>query len=141
MKNQLPLFKSIIIILLLIFIESCGNSESPSAESVRINALAASWNVNSITNDNQNVSALYSGFSLSIDGLNFSTTHGGNAWPSSGSFSFENNNLDELLRSDGTVISIDEISSTKLILSFNTPELNGRNTGITGGFIFTLSKQ
>ena len=107
---------------------------------VRLAELQGTWTVERVVNDNQNVTSLYALFSLTIDGDLFQTGSGGNAWPASGSFTINRNDIDTIIRNDGVEVSIEEINANRLQLSFDKPNVSSREQGITGNFIFNLIK-
>ena len=119
---------------------SCKNDDDvvdPITE--KINELSANWQLGNVTNDNTNVSDQYSGFTLTIDNFNFKTQNGGNPWPNFGSYDFKDNDLSVIVRNDGIEMTIDELTTTFLVLSFRFNALpGGRVTGLTGNFTFSL---
>ena len=121
-----------------------GGDDGPSLEELRIQELTASWAVNTVINDNQNVTDQFSGFTLTVTSeLTFSTTNGGNAWPAQGTFEFPTDDLDFILRDDNINMSIGSISETTLSLIFQINDVRGTASGtegITGQFIFNLNK-
>ena len=125
---------------LLVIGQGCGGDDSPSPLQKQSKLLANTWSLGEVINDNVNVTAQFSGFTLTMDSdMKFTTTNGGNAWPSSGTLEFDNNDVDELLRNDGVNITIVSISKSSLQLRFIQSDLaTTRTTGITGDFNFSL---
>ncbi|MEQ8359534.1 MAG: hypothetical protein RH860_08605 [Cytophagales bacterium] len=123
-----------------IAIASCKNDD-PNPLDQRINELKATWKLGSVKNDNADVTGQYAGFTLTIEGTSYSTVSGGNPWPESGTYEINSSDLNKIIRSDGTIITIDEITPTVLVLSFNYTSLSGgRTKGVTGDFTFSLIK-
>ncbi|MCB0497270.1 MAG: hypothetical protein KDC79_14110 [Cyclobacteriaceae bacterium] len=130
------------IVFMASFLGSCKKkAPEPDARTLQMQKLSASWKVNSVENDDLDVTSQYSGFTLTVNDLKYTTTNGGNPWPSSGTYDFKDADLTILVRSDGTEIQIEELTSSTLVLSFNYNSLTGgRTNGVTGNFIFSLKK-
>lgn len=127
---------------LLLFFSNCGGND-PSPQELRLSELSATWEVQRVTNDGTNVTNQFTGFSLTarVD-KTYSTTNGGNPWPAAGTFDFLNDtDVDRLLRSDGTTITIVEVTETSLTLTLQVNRVGGTAAGITGDFTFSLVKQ
>lgn len=123
-----------------LFLASC-KKDDPDPLAQRINELTAIWKLKSVENDNADVTDQYTGFTLTINGQNYTTTNGGNPWPDSGTYDITTEDLSTVRRSDGTNISIDKVTTDELILSFNYTSLSaGRTHGVTGNFTFSLIK-
>mgnify|MGYP001804287293 CR=1 FL=1 len=138
------IFSIILIFLSLPSFTGCSDDDSGfSAEQQRINELTATWNVDQVRNDNNNVTDQFTGFTLTVTSeQNFATLNGGNAWPSSGSWTFNGDNLEELLRNDEVIVTIVKVSKSELDLRFAINTLpGGRTSGVTGQFFFELNKQ
>lgn len=122
------------------FFSSC-KKDDPDPLAQRINELTAIWKLKSVENDNVDVTDQYTGFTLTINGQNYTTTNGGNPWPDSGTYDIKVEDLSTVHRSDGTNITIDKVTPDELILSFNYTNLSaGRTHGVTGNFTFSLLK-
>jgi len=131
------------ICYLLVFLSACGGGDDPSPQELRLNELSATWAVQQVTNDGNNVTSQFTGFTLTarVD-KTYNTSNGGNPWPASGTFDFlSDTNIDQLNRSDGTTITINEVTATTLALSLQVNSLRGTAAGITGNFTFSLVKQ
>lgn len=129
------------ILMALLFISSCKDDDPIDPKAQKLNQLNASWAMQSVSNDGNDVSSQFTGFTLSIDGTNYNTQNGGNPWPASGTYELSGDNLDLILRNDGVEMTIDELTTDKLVLSFSYSAVNGRVNGITGGFTFSMTKQ
>ncbi len=129
-----------LIVLLAVGIASC-KKDDPNPVDQQINQLAGKWKLGSVSNDNQDVTAQFSGFTITFTGKNYSTTSGGNPWPGSGTYEIKPTNLKSIIRSDNTVVTVDQLTTAALVLSFTYPNVsNGRVNGVTGGFTFSLVK-
>lgn len=136
-------FYALSILLLSQLLFSC-KKDDPDPEEEKLKELSASWRVDSVINDGQDVTSVYTGFILSVEGTKtYSTVNGGNPWPAQGTFDFLNNNLDQIRRDDGVDITITRLTSTELGLTFNMSSVRGSangTDGITGSFTFNLTK-
>ncbi|MCE7996802.1 MAG: hypothetical protein HEP71_32880 [Roseivirga sp.] len=137
------IFYVLCIVVLSHSLVSC-KKDDPDPEEEKLKELAASWRIDSVTNDNQDVTSQYTGFVLSVEGTKtYSTVNGGNPWPVQGTFDFVNGNFDLIRRDDGVDITIANLTPTTLSLTFNITSVRGTANGaqgITGAFTFNLSK-
>ena len=124
------------------FMAGCKSDDGPNPEQVRLQELSQTWVLGTVTNDGNDVTSQFTGFSLTVDQFSFTTQNGGNAWPGSGTYSFVENDLDRILRSDGVEMSVTGISSDDLTLSFQISTVSGgRISGVNGSFVFSLKRQ
>ncbi|MCB0490931.1 MAG: hypothetical protein KDC93_00805 [Cyclobacteriaceae bacterium] len=139
--NKTRLFACLLLLFSFqLFFTSC-KKDDPDPVDQRINELTATWKVNTVENDNVDVTQQYEGFTLTISGQNYTTTNGENPWPSAGTYEITAEDLSTIRRSDGTNITIDNITGDELILSFNFNTLaSGRAKGVTGNFTFSLTR-
>ncbi len=142
LKSTFRLSVSLAVLLgAMTYLASCSKDDGPNAQTIQLQKLSTTWKVAQVTNDNQDVTSEYTGFTLTIDELSYTTQNGGNPWPASGTYDFRENDLNTLVRSDATEITIDEITEDMLVLSFNFNTLSGgRESGVTGDFTFSLTK-
>ena len=132
---------SFVVLLIVTTLAGCKKDEGVDLQEQRIDELSATWQVNNVINDATDVTDQFTGFTLTIEALTFTTQNGGNAWPSSGNYSFASGTVDKIIRNDGVEVAIDEITDTSLVLSFQVSSLpGGRAAGITGNFTFSLTK-
>jgi len=137
-----PAISIIALLILCVQFLSCKKDTPVDPQTIRIADLSGSWVLGSVLNDNLDVTGQYDGFRLIITGLSYTTENGGNPWPASGTYDFRGDDLDVIFRSDGTEVDIDQVTSTTLILSFNSPLVAGnRTSGVTGDFTFSLIKE
>lgn len=141
-KSTLRISLTMAILLgMMVYSSSCSKDDGPSAQSLQLQKLSATWKVSQVTNDNQDVTNQYAGFILTVNELNYTTQNGGNPWPTSGAYTFKEGDLNTLLRSDDVTITIDEITESTLLLAFNFNTVTGgRLSGVTGDFTFSLIK-
>ena len=131
-----------LLILVITLGYSCKKKDpQPDARTIQLSKISTTWNINKVVNDDLDVTDQYSGFTLTVNQLNYTTQNGGNPWPSSGTYDFKDGDLTTIIRNDGTEIKIEELTTSSLILSFNYASLSGgRTAGITGDFTFSLTK-
>ncbi|GAB5526043.1 MAG: hypothetical protein Roseis2KO_39150 [Roseivirga sp.] len=136
-------FYALSALIFCLTLSSCKSDDS-NPEEEKLRELTASWRVDSVINDGQDVSSQYAGFTLTVEGTKtYSTVNGGNPWPAQGTFDFVNNNLDLIRRDDGVDVSIANLTATELSLTFNISTVRGTangTEGITGAFTFNLTK-
>ena len=139
-KRGTLLFGMVFIFLM----SACGGDDGPTPEELRLQELTATWTLDSVVNDGQDVSNQFNGFSLTVTSQQtYTTTNGGNAWPAQGTFSLVTNNLDEFTRDDDINVSIVSIDESSLTLSFQVTGIRtsvSGTEGITGSFTFNLNK-
>jgi hypothetical protein len=139
--NKTRLFACLLLLFSFqLFFTSC-KKDDPDPLAQRINDLTTTWKLKSVKNDNVDVTQQYNGFTLTINGQNYTTTNGGNPWPDAGTYEIVVEDLSTIRRSDGTNITIDSITGDELILSFKFNTLaGGRTKGVTGNFTFSLTR-
>jgi len=100
----------------------------------------SSWEVSEVIKDGYDVTIQFDGFVLTIGEFTYTTVNGlESAWPTSGSWSFYNNDAATILRDDDTVIDVG-ISGGELTLEFSVNDLStgGRLKGINGNYQFVM---
>lgn len=139
----------------MLWFEACKDKNSPSPEAQQSGLLSKTWQVGSdglVTLDGNDVTSYFSSFQLTIVSDMSYTTTGGNSpspWPVSGTWGFVQNtdgsiNLNQIVRNDGLVVVIEELTETRLRLSFIHDELvhdNGRSEAVSGEYVFSLENQ
>ncbi len=129
------------------FISSCEDDTEPpkSDEELRIEELNGIWVLdagsNVVTVAGRDVSADWSGFALTLNEKNYSTSGSDSpeVWPANGTWDF-GSDVNKLVRSDGIEISI-SVTETSLALQFDYSAAGGRLNGIEGTWIFKLVEQ
>ncbi|MDA0197091.1 MAG: hypothetical protein O2887_19115 [Bacteroidetes bacterium] len=149
MEKLFKLFTLSLFAALLIFV-GCGGGDDDddttpeTPEEISAGKLVAPWTaLSSVKLDGVDIAG-WENFSITItgnaDGGAYSTTGAADAsvWPSSGNWTFvpDSNGL-KVSRSDGIEISI-TTSATTLSLTFDIVE--GRTQGITGTWVFVISR-
>lgn len=95
---------------------------------------------NGILKDGIDVTDRFSGFRLTIGNKTYTTENGiGPVWPASGTWDFQDNNPQLILRDDGVVINV-TIVSGDLTLTFvgGAVPIGGRKTSVSGEYQFNL---
>lgn len=146
MKN-LTYILSILLLGLFITFSSCKDDDSdstPSELDLQLTALqngGSNWVLGSggVLKDGFDVSDQFTGFRLNIGAFTFTTQNSlSGAWPASGTWEFQNDNPNQVLRSDGVLMTVD-LSGSNLTLTFNgTGSSGGRTESVDGEYQFRL---
>lgn len=94
----------------------------------------------SVKKDNFDVSSQFAGFKLTIGNKTYTTQNSlASAWKTSGTWDFQGENPNRVVRDDGTEISV-SISNNTLTLTFTVPGSNSnvRSGSIAGTYEFRL---
>lgn len=154
MKKLSNLLAALVFVSLVIFI-SCSSDPGTPVDPLQVQAelLSGSWTVNASGigyNNGTSPDGDWSGFSLSI--TNATSSGGGfdvsgvpdgfsNVW-SDGSWTYNNDQIDELLRSpDNLIIDVTAVTENSLTLEFTVVNDGGRTAGIAGDWSFPFTKQ
>jgi hypothetical protein len=131
----------LLIYLFLVVLVSCDNE--PSAKEVFIKDISKKWkpSPNGVMFKGQQVNGVFNTFTVTFaKGLTYSTTDGQDpVWKASGKFTVEkatNAVGFSIVRDDGVIITVDELTDTKLILKFDFTA--GRLNSVSGGYVFEL---
>ena|SRR5688572_10836736 len=103
----------------------------------------SSWKIQTTTVGGVVHNELFQNFSITFNTTGFSTTNGDPVWPSSGTWSFTDDTAKAFTRSDGIVVTIEEISESGLVLSLTwtkTTLSGGRENSIAGKNVFSFGK-
>ena len=141
--------KSIIGIMTLsgmLLLSHCGKKSDPTpavTEPQRVTSLlkTGTWKVQSVSVDGTDQSALFKNFTLSFTDAGFATVNGTAVWPASGTWKFVSDQTTSFTRDDGLVVTIQNVSSTQLIISLvwtKTTLGPGRVGSVKGTTVFTL---
>lgn len=137
---------SIIIFTLagLCSLASC-KKDDPMPETERVKELLKTntWRIQSVTIDNTDQTALFTGLTLKFTDTNYSTTNGGVVWPASGAWEFTDDTAEKILRSDGVEIRVEEVTATSLKLGLTRTSGTlgpGRVKSLSGNHLFSFIK-
>ncbi|HZY82718.1 MAG TPA: hypothetical protein VFE50_24510 [Cyclobacteriaceae bacterium] len=142
------LLVSIIFIYVLIVLPSCkGKGEDPGPEETeaqRITALltSSSWKLKSVTVDGV-AKNMFTNMGITFTSSTFSATNGSPVWPSSGTWTFNDDTAKSFKRDDQTTVSIDAIDANNLTLSLDWTKTTvgpGRSQSVAGKHVFVLGK-
>ena len=150
MKSKLT-FLAALIVLGVVFSSCKKKTEEPkSDEQIQLEKLTGTWAVpagppaNAVTFQSNDLSSDWSSFTITFTDGSFSTTgnsYSPEVWPTSGSWSFANGDVNTLMRGDGIDINI-SVSETTLTMSFTYTTPGGRLNGVDGSWVFNnLQKQ
>jgi hypothetical protein len=125
-------------------ISSCSSEKVDPTKDNFLNNLSRSWTVNNVQLDSKDVTNAFPGMVISFtkDG-NFTTTNPvGNLWPASGTFTLQAStiqNLFDLTRNDGALVTLTQISSSALQfkMTFATAP-GGRVSSVAGNYTFNM---
>jgi hypothetical protein len=137
---------STLLILGLLSIQSCDGrldeKEISPKDKTSALLLNAPWQIKTVVADGADQTSLFNTMTLSFSSASYTTTNGGALWPSNGEWAFADESAATILRSDGVVITIDEISANSLTLSLFSAKasLGGRGYSISGNYVFTFQK-
>lgn len=146
MKN----YKVILYIIglsILIFTRCNKNDSStePNETDAQLTALlnnGKNWVLSNtgVKKDGYDVTDEFFGFVLTIGNKVYSSVNGLRpVWPSTGSWSFQDNNPNKIVRDDGTVITLN-LSSGNLIMTFTADGVStgGKTESVSGEYEFHL---
>ena len=151
---------SALIIVAIALFTACdggggGDDPQPSEEDLMKEKLSKTWNISSVTLSNEDVTADFSGFTLTLQSSGSYSTNSSsverspNPWPNSGSVEFggsaDSPNLNQLVRDDGLTMSVSTDGSS-LSLSFtfsdeHTDSTGGRVEIVNGSWVFQFTAQ
>ena len=142
-------FLGLIVLALLVTFSNCKKKgeDEKTAEELRLELMARTWNVTNATLDGTNVTTDYSGMTLTFTTSKGYSVSGGDftpVWPASGTFDFASaSNVNQFTRQpDNVDVTIVSITETNMTLSFTfatTGRKAGRTTGVDGDYVFDFS--
>lgn len=145
--NYITTVLSVIILLSMSIISGCSKDDggSPSPIDVQLMLLenqSKSWVLagGTVIKDDFDVSDQFTGFKLTITGFNYTSENSlSGVWADQGTWSFKDNQITAMERNDDIIVTINNISSSQLVLSFTDPNgTGGRYSSIPGDYVFTL---
>ena len=141
-KNQILLVLAAIVVLFQI--SSCSSEKVDPTKDNFLNNVSRSWTVNNVQLDSKDVTNAFPGMVISFakDGKFTTTNPVGNLWPASGTFTLQAStiqNLFDLTRNDGALVTVTQISSSALQfkMTFATAP-GGRVSSVAGNYTFNM---
>ncbi len=128
----------------LMTIASCSSNDVKS-ETDRVKGIltASTWKMQTVVVDAVDQSTVYKGLTLNFTDSGFTSTNGGVVWPTSGTWKFTDDSAKTITRNDTLVITITEVTDTKLVLTLTwatTTLGSGRVESVKGSNVFTFGK-
>lgn len=129
----------------LLMLQSCGGKGSDPSPADQMKAILTSgtWNLQNVLVDGIDQSSVYTGLTLRFTDNNFTSTNGRVVWPPSGTWQLSDDTGKNLTRGDGLPISIEEATTSKLVLKFTWNQTTlgqGRVNSVKGVNVFTFGK-
>lgn len=120
--------------------DAAGSSEKAVTDKFR----AGVWTPAEVKRDGVNITAEYTSMRLTIDTNTYSTTNGGLAWPSSGTWTFPEASTTTILRDNAVLITFILSTDAKTLdMDFVIAErayTAGRMTGLEGVYHFRFTR-
>ena len=144
LKTTLILFASV-----LLFLSGCGSKSDPApaaeTDAVKNTKLltASTWNIQTVQVDGVDKTTVYKNLKLTFTSTGFTSIGGGSVWPTTGTWKFTDDTGKVITRGDGLAINVNEISTTKLVVSLawsKTTLGGGRIESIAGSHVFTFGR-
>ena len=146
MKNSI--YKLSLLVSLLIFTTACGGDgdtepEEPSAQELTFENLSGQWGLPStggIVVDGVDRTLNYQSFNLSFTEGGYTTNNAGDLFDASGTWQWADaETTTEIVLDDGKEISLVELTTTRLVFTFNQ-SAGGVRAGIAGNYRVTMNK-
>jgi hypothetical protein len=127
--------------VLLIAIVSCKNDD-PEPKGVVVSKMLSNgaWTIETVTADNINLTENFTSMELQFFPNTYRTTAGGLLWPTSGTWAFTSQQANAILRDGDIVVTIVELTSSKLVLTFTWSGTlgQGKVKSIAGDYTFVF---
>lgn len=128
----------------LLPLTGCKNDDGKlETDRVRKLLTANPWSMQSVIVDGTDKTSSHTGLTLNFANAQYTTTHGGVVWPASGIWTFADDTGKIIVRSDDVEMTIEEITTDKLVLTFTWTETTlgpGRLSSTSGEHVFTFVK-
>ena len=116
LKQSLPYIFSFSAMMALMLCASCKKSSTDPQPDL---LTKKNWAITTVAVDGVDKTSLFANMTLTFSDKTYTTTNGGGAWPASGTWAYSTNSTTVIVRNDGLQITIDELTATKLKLSFD----------------------
>jgi len=136
---------SLVLIAGITLFSACDDPEDPSKEKQFLNKLSITWNLESATVGGKDVTESFPGLSLSVsaDKTYYVANPVSPIWAASGTFTLEKvsgSDLFNIVRDDGTIITVTELTENTLKYKFPYTAPDGRVNGVSGEYEFVMIK-
>jgi hypothetical protein len=144
MKSMRTLFRmaTISVLSLLLFTMGCKKDVELTPAEIKLEQLAAkTWTIKSVIVDGNDLTSLFTGMTLSVSENKYTTTKGGVVWPTSGSWTFTNEEATSFKRDDNVEVQIVDVTETSLTLKLTWSKGTfgmGRTNSISGAHTFVF---
>ncbi len=142
MKNMMMRMAGLVLVGLTAFhTAGCKKDDDPSAEEKFRKLIETTWTISEVFIDDVDKSSDFQGLTLQFGTQTYSSTNGEPLWPSSGTWALGNTDITQIVRDAQLVIDVEEISETKLTLSFDWDDTTygpGRVASIAGRHKFVF---
>jgi hypothetical protein len=135
-----------ITVVICTTLTSCSKDDDPSAQEIFLNKLAGDWTLTSgkVLLDGMDVTGSFPGLRIVIKkNRTFTTTNPVSPiWPASGSFTLQESNgtFTSFLRNDGMSVSIEELTSSSVVLGIQYTSPVGRSNSVSGQYKFYMTR-
>lgn len=130
----------IFLLITCLYSSGCKKEDDPTPTELAFAKLKAkTWAVNTVTVDNTDHSDLFPGLSLTFSDKTFSASNGNLVWPATGTWEFNDAEGTSILRDDGLVITIVELTESSLVLALDWDTIvfePGRSRSVAGRHVF-----
>lgn len=145
-KQVLQAWLPVCLFMMVTFVTSCKKDKDPkpNEQDVFLEQLSTNWKVSEARVDEVDVTDAFENLTLSFTKeKTYSATNSvAPIWPASGTFTVDGAtaNAFTLQRSDGVVVKVISISTTRLELEFNCSAPTNRTKQVTGRYEFVFIK-
>lgn len=131
------------LLVMTIGIISCSE-DKPTKEESFLSELSGTWQVDAVSLDGEDVTEEFDGMLIEFKKNKTFTVQNpvGNIWNASGTFDPQETSGDlfDLLRGDGTLIIIDALDASTLVLSMQFDSAPGKIRGLAGEYVFEMKR-
>lgn len=139
----------LILVAMLTYLGSCGGgggdpapAETEVQKATKL-LTAGLWSMQTVQVDGTDRTTTYKDLKVTFTATGFSSTNGGAVWPATGTWKFKDDAGKTIERGDGLLVSVVELSSSKMVLSLTWSKTTlggGRHASISGSHTFTFGK-
>lgn len=138
------LLNFLLVIALPVLMPGCGN-ETPATPNEKTEKLlrASTWILSDLKVDNVSTQR-YAGMTLSFGTGVYTTTGGEPVWPAAGTWAFEGQGGNKILRNDGLLIDVIAASAAQITLAFDWTETTyvlGRQASLPGRHVMVFVRK